>query len=205
MRIDAKFLAAFFAALAEEAAAGFALFGVMEAEWRQARAAVAARRSDSRAAAALDLVAASPIVSAKALASTLGMAVNNATHLLEGLVAENLIVEVTGRQRRRLYGLPHVAGLRQAIARPRQPVPGRGRGRPPRVTGGDEAPNGVRPELWAEPSPPLARKTFDVPRHLEPLPPPDFDFSELDRFLHQAEAASARSRAVLEEFGKKPR
>jgi hypothetical protein len=64
-------------------------------------------------------VAASPIVSAKALASTLGMAINNATHLLEGLVAENLIVEITGRQKRRLYGLPHVAALRQAIARPR--------------------------------------------------------------------------------------
>jgi hypothetical protein len=63
----------------------------------------------------------------------------------------------------------------------------------------------VRPELWAEPSPPVAYKTLDAPRRLEPLPPPEFDFSELDRFLQQAEAASAHSRAVLEEFGKKPR
>jgi hypothetical protein len=52
-------LAEFLSALAEEAA-GFTLFGVMEAEWRQARAAVARRRSDSRAAAALDIMAASP-------------------------------------------------------------------------------------------------------------------------------------------------
>jgi hypothetical protein len=132
------------------------------------------------------------------------MAANNATHLLEGLVAENLIVEVTGRQKRRLYGLPHVTGLRQAIARPRLPVPGRGRGRPPRVCGGDEEPKGPRPEPRADPSSPVAFKILDPPRHLEPLPPPDFDFSELDRFLHQAEAASAHSRALLEEFGKKP-
>jgi hypothetical protein len=103
------FLPNFLAALAEEADAGFALFRLMEREWRQGRAAVARRRRDSRANAALDILAAAPIVSAKALSTSLGMAANNATHLLEGLVAENLIVEVTGRQKRRLYGLPHVA------------------------------------------------------------------------------------------------
>jgi hypothetical protein len=63
----------------------------------------------------------------------------------------------------------------------------------------------VRPEPRADLSFPVAFKTLDPPRRLEPLPPPDFDFSELDRFLQQAEAASARSRVVLEEFGKKPR
>jgi hypothetical protein len=142
------------------------------------------------------------LVSVKILASTLGMAVNNATHLLEWLVAENLIVEITGRHKRRLYGLPHVADLRQAIARPRQPVPGRGRGRPPRGSGGDEEPKEVRPELPAERSPPLALKALDSPRRLAPLPPPDFDFSELERFLHQAEAASAHSRDLIETLQK---
>jgi hypothetical protein len=39
---------------------------------------------------------------------------------------------------------------------------------------------------------------MDPPRRLEPLPPPDFDFSELERFLHQAEAASGRSRDLIE-------
>jgi hypothetical protein len=103
------FLPVFFSAIGQEAAAGYALFLAIEQDWRAARSAAAARRKDSHAAAAVDLLAATPIISAKALRDSLGLAVNNGTHLLDSLVAEGVIVEVTGRRKRRMFGLPHVA------------------------------------------------------------------------------------------------
>jgi hypothetical protein len=46
---------------------------------------------------------------------------------------EGLIIEDTGRRKRRLYGLPDLAPLRQAIAPLRHSVLGRKRGRPPKT------------------------------------------------------------------------
>ena len=92
--------------------------------------AVAGRRRDSRAAAAIDILAAAPLVSATSLGQALGMATNNATRLLEGFVGLGIASEVTHRSKRRLYGLKHLAPLREAAAPPRRPLPGRRPGRP---------------------------------------------------------------------------
>jgi hypothetical protein len=113
------FLPNFFAALAEEAAAGFALFRMMDGEWRQARVAVARRRSDFPRRGRARHFGRSTHCLGKALASTLGMAVNNATHLLDGLVTENLIVEVYWPAKAAPLWPAACGGLRQAIPRPR--------------------------------------------------------------------------------------
>ena len=55
---------AFLSALADEAADGLDLLVALERAWRAARRAVAGRRRHSRAAAAVDLLAAAPLVSA---------------------------------------------------------------------------------------------------------------------------------------------
>ena len=120
----------FLAALAQEAADGLALLAQLERHWFAARTAVAGRRRDSRAAAAIDILAAAPLVSATTLGQALGMATNNATRLLDGFVRLGVASEVTHRSKRRLYGLKHLAPLREAAAPPRRPVPGRRRGRP---------------------------------------------------------------------------
>ena len=120
----------FLAALAQEAADGLALLAQLERHWFAARAAVAGRRRNSRAAAAIDILAAAPLVSATTLGQALGMATNNATRLLDGFVVLGVASEVTHRSKRRLYGLKHLAPLREAAAPPRRPVPGRRRGRP---------------------------------------------------------------------------
>src|SRR6516162_8654564 len=76
----------FLDALAEEAADGLTLLSALERDWFAARRAIAGRRRDSRAAAAIDILAAAPLVSATSLGAALGMATNNATRLLEGFV-----------------------------------------------------------------------------------------------------------------------
>ena len=73
----------FLTALAEEAQDGLQLLAEMERIWFAAGRAVAGGRSDSRAGPAVDLMAATPLVSATSLASGLGMAVKNATALLD--------------------------------------------------------------------------------------------------------------------------
>src|SRR5271163_3402885 len=95
----------FLAALAQEAADGLALLAQLERHWFAARAAVAGRRRDSRAAAAIDILAAAPLVSATTLGQALGMATNNATRLLDGFVVLGVASELTHRSKRRLYGL----------------------------------------------------------------------------------------------------
>src|SRR5271169_6626052 len=63
----------FLAALAREAADGLALLGMLERHWFAARTAIAGRRRDSRAAAAIDILAAAPLVSATSLGQALDM------------------------------------------------------------------------------------------------------------------------------------
>ena len=74
---------AFLTALAAEADDALQLLFALERAWLAARRAVAGRRRHSRAAAAVDLLAAAPLVSASSLATGLGMAVKNATALLD--------------------------------------------------------------------------------------------------------------------------
>ena len=125
---------AFLQALAAEAADGRQLLMDLERAWFGARAAVAGRRRDSHAAAAVDVLAAVPLISATSLAAGLGIAVKNAIRLLDGLVAAGVAVEVTHRSKRRLFGLKGMAPLAEAVRPPYRPEPGRGRGRPPILT-----------------------------------------------------------------------
>ena len=99
--------------------------------WRAARRAVAGRRRHSRAAAAVDLLAAAPLLPATSLAAGLGMALKNATLLLDDFCATGIAIEVTHRSKCRLFGLTGLIGLaplRDVVRPPYRPKPGRGRG-----------------------------------------------------------------------------
>jgi hypothetical protein len=178
--IDA-WVPAFLAALAEEADDGRQLLLTMERAWLTARGAVAGRRSNSRAATAIDILAAAPLISATSLAAGLGMAVKNATELLAGFCAEGIAIEVTHRSKRRLFGLTGLAPLRDEVAPPHRPEPGRGRGRPPT--------NRTEPE----PPPPAP-----IPeRKLTPIERRAIDYSDLELWMTQAgQAIRSTSRTL---------
>ena len=157
---------AFLSALADEAADGLDRLVALERAWRAARRAVAGRRRHSRAAAAVDLLAAAPLLSATSLAAGLGMAVKNATLLLDDFCAAGIAIEVTHRSKRRLFGLTGLAPLRDVVRPPYRPEPGRGRGRPPL-----EAEDAITvPAL--PPVPPLDRQAVRLQRP-RPLDDPD--------------------------------
>jgi hypothetical protein len=182
----------FLAALAEEAEAGAELLRVLEREWFAARSAVRDRRRDSPAAAAVDIMASSPIVSATSLAASLGMAVKNAAALLDAFVERGIAIEVTHRAKRRLYGLKHLVPLREEAAPPRRPMPGRGRGRPPRASG-----TVITVEYSdAHRAAPLLA---DGPA-LSPLERREFDFTDLDNWMRQADQAIRRAKVVLDQL-----
>ncbi len=123
----------FLGALAREARDFHQMLLDLERGWLAARARVAGRRSTSRAAAAVDVLAAAPLLSATSLAAMLGMSVKGATGLLDSFVADGIVVEVTHRAKRRLFGLAGLAPLRDGTTAPRRPQPGRPRGRPRRI------------------------------------------------------------------------
>jgi hypothetical protein len=154
----------------------------MERAWFTARRAVAGRRSNSRAAAAIDVLAAAPLISATSLATGLGMAVKNAIELLDGFCRDGIAIEVTHRSKRRLFGMAGLAPLRDEVAPPRQPEPGRGRGRPPAI--------------WIESEPPPqppAEKLI-----LTPIERRAIDYSELEQWMAQAEQAIRSTRRTLD-------
>jgi hypothetical protein len=66
------------------------------------------------------------------LAGGLGIAVKNASALLEALAERGIAIEVAHHSKRPLYGLKELGPLREEASPPRRPTPGRGRGRPPR-------------------------------------------------------------------------
>ena len=183
----AAWIGHFLAAVADEAESGLALLRQIERHWFAARRAVAGRRRDSHAAAAIDLLAAAPLVSATTLAQVLGIAVKNAIRLLDGFVVLGVVSEVTQRSKRRLYGLKHLAPLRDATAPPRRPQPGRRPGRPSAVSIDDLERDREAIPLVVTPSPPLP-----------PLARREFDFSELDRLLDLTDQAIRRAQRVLE-------
>jgi hypothetical protein len=152
----------------------------MERAWLTARRAVAGRRSNSRAAAAIDILAAAPLVSATSLAAGLDMAVKNATGLLADFCADGIAIEVTHRSKRRLFGLTGLAPLRDEVAPPRRPEPGRGRGRPPAT------------RIEAELPPPLPAPV------LTPIERHAFDYSELEHWMTQADEAIRSTRRALD-------
>ena len=121
---------AFLDALSAEATDSLDLLRSLERGWASARARAPAQRRTSRAALAVDVLAAAPLMSATTLARAVGMSIKCAGELLERFVAEEIAVEVTHRSARRLFGLAGLAPVREVTAPPRRPLPGRGRGRP---------------------------------------------------------------------------
>lgn len=186
----------FLAALAEEAEAGIAFLRLLEREWFAARSAVAGRRRDSHAAAAVDLMAAAPVVSATSLAHGLDIAIKNATALLDTFVACGIAIEVTHRSKRRLYGLKHLAPLREEAAPPRRARRAggstRGRGSARRPVG---APTGAEYPDGNDAAPPLRRRPG-----LSPIEKEEFEFSDLEDWMREADRVIRRSQAILDQL-----
>jgi hypothetical protein len=171
----------FLDALADEAADYLQLLIDMERNWLTGRAAVAGRRSTSRASMAVDIMAAAPLVSATTLAGGLGMAVKNATALLDAFAAAGIAIEVTHRSRRRLFGLQGLAPLRDGVRPPWRPEPGRGRGRP----------------TIPRPEPVQAVPRF-VENPVSSLERYAFDYSDLDCWMANADLAIRKARGTLD-------
>ena len=175
---------AFLHAIAGEAEAWLDLLFNMDRIWLAARRRVAGRRSNSRAPLAIDVMAATPLISATTLAGAIGMSIKNAGMLLERFCAESVAVEVTHRSARRLFGLSGLAPLRDAVRPPKRPEPGRGRGRPPFLI---EAPDA---EPHSAPLPPMTR--FERPA---------IDYSALDAAVAFADQTIRHSRHRLTALG----
>ncbi|CAO3363651.1 hypothetical protein [Azospirillum palustre] len=172
---------AFASSLEREAMDGLAVLRRLEHAWRAARAAIGPRRSSSRLPAAVDLLAATPLLGPARLASLLGCSVRGGGMMMEELVACGVAVEVTGRGSHRLYGLPGTDGIRGETAGPRRY--GQRRGRPPKV---------IVPEALAttEPPPPPP----PVPARLERL---EVDYTALDALLADTNRVVERVQAIL--------
>ena len=110
-------------AVAAEAGDYLELHRSLEHGWRTARGKIAQRRRTSRAGLAVDVLAATPLLSATTLARAIGMSVKCATELLDRFVAEEVAVEVTHRSARRLFGLVGLAPTPSRCACARSPGP----------------------------------------------------------------------------------
>src|SRR3954463_16042655 len=133
------FTVRFLETVRREAADGRDRLLTMEREWREAWLRVdhrAGARSNSRLPAAVDLLAASPLLSISALAGALGCSVEGASRMLDALVGLEVAAEVTGRTgrgARRLHGLKRLLPIRaETTAVPRRAKGGQ-RGWPKRV------------------------------------------------------------------------
>lgn len=168
--------------VAEEARDYRELLRRLQREWMQARGHLAGRRSTSRAGSAIDVLAAAPLISATTLAEILGMSVKGALCLLEDFVSRELVVEVSHRSARRLFGLAGMAPLGAITAPPRRAQPGRGRGRP-RLAALDEG-----SPCAADVSPLLSGAS---------APPPRLDYAALDAALAHADRATRQAMRVL--------
>ena len=173
---------AFLRALASEAADGRQVLMDLERAWFAARSAVAGQRRDSHAAACVDVLAATPLISATSLAAGLGVAVKTAIRLLDGLVAAGVAIEVTHRSKRRLFGLEGMAPLGAAVRPPYRPEPGRGRGRPPILT--------VEYNVVGPPLPVLSASLTPIDRR-------QFDYSDIERCMAQMDESIRQTRRVL--------
>ena len=178
--------AEFLAALAEEAEARIALLRLLERQWIGARAAIRGRRRDSHAAAAVDILAAAPIVSATSLAGGLDIAVKNASALLDAFVGRGIAIEVTHRSKRRLFGLKHLAPFRDTAAPPHRALRRLGYAALVRARGVDDA------DL-----PDTAPRAAE-PLQFTPLERKEFEFNDLDDWMREADQLIRRSQAVLD-------
>jgi hypothetical protein len=148
-----QWIPVFLQTLADEADQERERLRTLEKAWMAARLRSGAQRRHSRAARAIDILAATPLLSATSLAKGLGMAANNAGLLLGRFVTEGTVIEVTHRSRRRLFGLAGLAPLREEVAPPYRSEPGRRPGRP----------------------------RNDIPEEPIPLPAPDLPLGPIER------------------------
>lgn len=151
-------LPAFLGAIEREARDGLDLLYALERAWFTARQAIAGRRKDSHDAAAVDVLAAAPVLSATTLARVVGIAVKNAIRILDALVKAEIAIEVTYRAKRRLFALQGLDSLQHVVQPPYRPDPNRGRGRP-RHEIVEDGPEEAPPPL--PPLTPIERKAFD--------------------------------------------
>jgi len=145
---------------------------------------VAGRRRNSRAAMAIDVLAAAPLLSATTLAKAIGMSIRSATDLLEDFVNEGVVVEVTHRAKRRLFALRGLTPLRDEIAPPRRPLAGRPPGRP-RL----DRPEEEVLETASTPTPalsPVVRKAIN--------------YSDLETWMAHADAVIRQTRRNLDQL-----
>lgn len=199
------FTVRFLETVQREAAEGRDLLLTMEREWREARLRVdhrAGARSNSRLPAAVDLLAASPLLSISALAEALGCSVEGASRMLDSLVQLEVVAEVTGRTgrgARRLYGLKRLLPIRAETTAVRRRTQGGQWGRPKRVLtapfaelADDPEVAGLTPE--AEPVEPVR------------LAAVSFDFDALDRLIAAADERTRGVRRLLDRIarGDKP-
>lgn len=173
---------AFLDALRAEATRSQDLLRSLERGWASARARAPAQRRTSRAALAVDVMAAAPLVSATTLARSVGMSIKCAGELLERFVAADIAVEVTHRSARRLFGLAGLAPVREVTTPPRRPVQGRGRGRP-------------WLEELPEPEPSLA-----APLPVSCLDRPQIDYSGLDEAMAYCDQVIRETRRRIDSF-----
>jgi hypothetical protein len=199
------FTVRFLETVQREAAEGRDRLLTMEREWREARIRVdhrAGARSNSRLPAAVDLLAASPLLSISALAEALGCSVEGASRMLDSLVQLEVVAEVTGRTgrgARRLYGLKRLLPIRAETTAVRRRTQGGQRGRPKRVLtapfaelADDSGAAGVTPD--AELVEPVR------------LAAVSFDFDALDRLIAAADERTRGVRRLLDRIarGDKP-
>jgi hypothetical protein len=177
-------LAAFLEALAIEALDYHQLLIDLEREWFSARGVVAGRRRNSRAGQAIDVLAAAPLLSSTTLAKAIGMSIRSATDLLDEFVRDGLVIEVTHRAKRRLFALRGLTPLRDEIAPPRRPLPGRRPGRP-RL----DQPEEEVLEPVASPAPALS-----------PVPRKAIDYSDLETWMAHADDVIRQTRRSLDQL-----
>ena len=191
------FTVRFLEAVRRKAADGRDRLLTMEREWREARLRVdhrAGGRSNSRLPAAVDLLAASPLLSISALAEALGCSVEGASRMLDALVGLEIAAEVTGRTgrgARRLYGLKRLLPIRAETTAVQRRARGGQRGRPKRVLIPPFAELASRPDEGA---------VAPDPKPVEParLAPVSFDFDALDRLIAAADERTRGVRRLLD-------
>lgn len=127
---ERRWLPAWLRALEQEAAGIRDMVQTLERAWCAARAQAGNQRRNSKAALAIDIIAAHPVISATTLAAKLSVSIQAACVLLERFVERGLVVDVTRRSARRLFALKDFAPLRECVRKPRKAMPGRKRGRP---------------------------------------------------------------------------
>lgn len=172
----------FLASLAQEVRDTLELLRGLDQAWRTARTKIIGRRKTSHAAQAVDLLAAAPLLSATTLAAALGIAVKNATRLLDEFCHDGIAIEVTQRAKRRLFALADLTALRDSVTAPRRPDPMRGRGRPPLLRDQAIQENVTPPALPV--TPPYSQAVFD--------------YSDLEAAIAEMESTIRRTRTALD-------